>query len=153
MPKFGYSFQNYDPLIHVRASAREIDVSPKAMREICNMIKGLKVDKARELLEKVKKKEMAVPFRRYKKKVPHRKGLVGFYAGKYPVKAAEHMLKLLDNLEANAEHKGFDLDKLTIIHACAHRGRKIKNYFPRAFGRATPDFNILTHVELVAKEE
>ncbi|MEM4311442.1 MAG: 50S ribosomal protein L22 [Nitrososphaerales archaeon] len=152
MPKFGYSYQGYDPLLHVKASLREIDVSPKAIREICYMIRGLSLDKAREILERVKKKESPVPFKRYKKKVPHRKGLVDFYAGKYPVKAAKYMLELLDNLEANAEHKGFDLEKLVIIHACSHRGRKVKNYFPRAFGRASPDFNTLTHVELIARE-
>ena len=40
MPKFGYSFKEYDPVVHARAAGREINMSPKASREVCNTIKG-----------------------------------------------------------------------------------------------------------------
>ncbi|MCS7116632.1 MAG: 50S ribosomal protein L22 [Nitrososphaerota archaeon] len=152
MPEFKYSFQGYDPLIHVRASGREVDISPKDAREVCVAIKGMKLSQAKSFLENVINLKQPVAFRRYKGEVGHKRGLQGFYAGRYPVKAAKKILEVLNNLEANAEYKGMDIDRLVIIHAAAMRGRKIKAYIPRAFGRATPSFNTLVHLELVAKE-
>ena len=93
----------------------------------------------------------SVPFKRYKKKVAHKSDLHKWYAGRYPQKAARYILKVLKNLEANAEYKGLDVDKLVIVHAQAKRGRVIKRYMPRAFGRATPKFQQLTTVEFVAE--
>jgi len=152
LPEFGYSYTEYNPTIQVRASLREVDVSPKAAREVCAAIKGLSLDKAKALLEDVIDLKRPIPFRRYKKKVPHRRGLVGFYAGRYPVKAAKMILKLLENLEANAEFKGLDVSRIEIVHAAAYSGRKIKKYFPRAFGRSTPNFKVLVHIEVVGEE-
>ncbi len=153
LPQFGYSYVAYNPTLQVRASLREVDVSPKAAREVCEAIKGLNLDKARALLQDVISFKKAIPYRRYKKKVPHRRQLNSFYAGRFPVKAAKLVLKLLDNLEANADFKGLDVTRLKIIHAAAYPGRKIKKYFPRAFGRSSSNFKVLVHIEVVGEEE
>ena len=153
MPQFGYSYTEYNPTLQVRASLREVDVSPKAAREVCEAIKGLSLDKARALLQDVMAFKRAIPYKRYKKKVPHRRQLSGFYAGRFPVKVAKLMLKLLDNLEANADFKGLDVTRLKIVHATAYPGRKIEKYFSRAFGRSSPNFKILVHIEVVGEEE
>ena len=76
----------------------------------------------------------------------------GTMSGRYPQKAATEILKLLDNLESNAEYKGIDLDRLKIINATVHKGRLMKRFTPRAMGRASPKNNAFTHVELVAQE-
>ena len=93
-----------------------------------------------------------VPFRRFHGKVAHRRQLQGWPAGRYPVKAAKAILKVLENAKANAEYKGLDTSRLVIIHAAAQQGPKIKRYVPRAFGRAAPFFEQLTHVEIVVEE-
>ena len=93
----------------------------------------------------------AVPFRRYKEQVGHRSD-PGVMSGRYPQKSAVEFLKLLDNLESNAEYKGMDLDRLKIVNATVHKGVLIKRFIPRAMGRASPKNNVLTHVELVAQE-
>ena len=152
MPLFKYSFQRYDPLLHIRASGREVDVSPKNTREVCKTINGMFVKDAKDYLELVKEKKTAVPFRRYKRGGAHRSEVNGFHAGAYPVKAASKVLEVLANLEANAEFKGRDLDRLKIIHAAALRGRVTRAYTPRAQGRSSPSFNTLVHIELVATE-
>ncbi len=152
MPEFGYTFTRYDPALHVRASLREIDVSPKEAREVCAALVGLPLDKARALLEDVIKFKRAIPFRRYKKKVGHRRQLQGFYAGRYPIKTAKMLMELLDSLEANAEYKGLDISRLQIIHAAAYPGRKLKRSTPRAFGRTTPRNKVLVHLEVVGAE-
>jgi large subunit ribosomal protein L22 len=152
LPLFRYSFQNYDPLLHVRASGRELDVSPKTAREVCVAINGMRVSDARSYLESVKEKHASVPFRRYKRGGAHRSDINGFHAGAYPVKAAVKVLEVLNNLEANADFRGRDIDRLKIIHASALRGRQTRAYTPRAQGRSSPSFNTLVHIELVATE-
>jgi len=67
-----------------------------------------------------------VPFRRFKKKVPHRRGLQGFCTGRFPVKAAKQILRILKDVEANAEFKGLNTEKLKLIHAAAYPGMKLK---------------------------
>lgn len=152
MPQFRYSFIGYDPLVHVRSSGREVDCSPKAAREVCEAIKGKTLPNARSFLEDVISLKTPVPFRRYKLKVGHKSQLQGFPAGRFPQKTAKEILAVLENLEANAEFKGLDTEKIKVIHAVAHRGRKIIGYTPRAQGRSSPSFNTLTHIEIVAGE-
>lgn len=152
MPQFKYSFQSYDPLLHIRASGRELDCSPKAAREVCEAIKGMLLSDAKRYLNDVKEKRSAVAFRRYKRGGAHRSNLNGFHAGAFPVKAASKVLDVLNNLEANADFKGRDVERMKIIYAAALRGRVIRAYTPRAQGRSSPSFNTLVHIELVATE-
>jgi len=151
MGKFSYAFQNYDSTRHVRAALREKPISHKHAREIAVQIKGMSIEKARDYLQRVIHKKSAVPFRRYKEQVGHRSD-PGVMSGRYPEKAATEFIKLLDNLESNAEYKGMDLDRLKIVNATVHKGVIIKRFIPRAMGRATAKNNVLTHVELVAQE-
>jgi len=152
MPKWGYSITEIDPDKTVKASGRELRVSPKHAREVCKAIKGMKLDQAKEYLRQVIAKKKPVPFRRYKKKMGHRHGMEKAFAGRYPVKAAQKILKVLEGAEANAEYKGLDLERLRIIHASAYPGMKIRRYIERAFGRASPHVETLCHIELVLEE-
>ena len=153
MPQFSYSFQDFEKTKHVRASSREIDISHKHAREICVAINGMNLNKAKEYLENVVALKQPVPYRRYKNEVAHRSELQGFPAGRYPVKAAREFLRLLDNMEANAEYKGMDLDRLAIIHASSYPGAKIRRSIPRAYGRSSPKYNTLVHIEVVVMEK
>ena len=69
-----------------------------------------------------------------------------------PKRAASEFLKILDNLESNAEYKGMDLDRLRIVSVAVHKGTKLKRFQPRAMGRSSPKFDILVHVEIIAQE-
>ena len=89
VPKWGYSVASLDPETTVKASGRELRVSHKSAMEVCRAIKGMKLDDAKEFLEQVMQKTKAVPFRRHKKKMPHRKGLQKAAAGKYPVRGSQ----------------------------------------------------------------
>jgi len=151
MGRFSYAFQNYDVTRHVRASLREKEISHKHAREVAVAIKGLSIEKARDYLQAVIRKDRAVAFRRFKNQVGH-KSDPGMMSGRYPQKTAREFIKVLDNLESNAEYKGMDLDRLKIINATVHKGVIIKRFIPRAMGRATPKNNVLVHVELIAQE-
>ncbi|MFX1489165.1 MAG: 50S ribosomal protein L22 [Promethearchaeota archaeon] len=156
MPNWGYSFieQKYDIERTAKASGRDLRIKPKHAREICAVIKGMPVDRAKEFLEKVIQLKQSVPFRRSKKKLPHRKDLKQFnwYAGRYPQKAAARIYEILSAAESNGEYKGLDIDMCRIIHAASHRGRIIKRYIERARGRSTAKFKYLTHIEIVIYE-
>ena len=151
MGRYDYAFQNYDSTRHVRASMREKKVSHKHTREIAVAIKGLTIEKARDYLQSVLTHKRSIPFKRFKNQVGHRTD-PGVMSGRYPEKAVTEVLKLLDNLESNAEYKGMDLDRLKIINATAQKGVIIQRIMPRAQGRATANNNVLTHLEFVAQE-
>ena len=153
MPDYSYSFQKYEKSRHVRAAIRDKSISHKHSREIAIAINNKSIEKAREFLEDVLIKKIAVPYRRYNNEVAHRSNIRdGFCAGRYPHKSTSEFLKLLDNLESNAEYKGMDLDRLTIISVVVHKGTKLKRFTPRAMGRASPKYDTLVHVEIVAME-
>ncbi|RLE60496.1 MAG: 50S ribosomal protein L22 [Thermoprotei archaeon] len=148
MPSWKYSVQ-LDPTRTAIASLRDVSISYKETVELLDMIRGKKLSDAKNLLEEVIEMKRAVPFKRFHGKVGHRKGTG---PGRYPVKAAKKILALLNSVESNAEFKGLDTENLWIIHAAAHKGMKIRKYMPRAFGRATPYFDQLVHVEIAVEE-
>ncbi|WP_048162893.1 50S ribosomal protein L22 [Thermogladius calderae] len=155
MPTWHYSLQLRDESKIAKAVRYDIPVSIKYMREVVSVLRGMKLKDAKTLLENVVKLKEPIPFRRYHGKVSHKRGLAdkyGWPAGRYPVKAAKFLLELLENVEANAENKGLDKDKLVIIHIAAHKGITLKRYMPRAFGRATPKFRRTTNVEVIVRE-
>ena len=105
MPNYSYSFEKYEKSRHVRAALRDKSISHKHSREIALAVKGKSIEKAREFLENVLTKKIAVPYRRYNNEVAHRSNIQdGFSSGRFPRKATGEFLKLLDNLESNAEY-------------------------------------------------
>lgn len=134
-----------------RIWGRELRISPKHAIEICDFIKGKKIEDAKSMLEDVVAKKRAVPFRKYKRKVGH-KVIEGWFAGRYPVKAGAVFLRLLSELSSNAEYKGLDTSRLKIVRASATGGRIIRAFIPRAFGRASPYNHVTTNVKIIAEE-
>jgi len=150
MPKFGYSAKIDEPC--ARAMGKEMRVSPKHAMEVCRAICDMKLEAAKEYLQSVMAKKKAVPFKRHRKKLAHRKALPSWDAGQYPVKAAGAILEVLENAEANASYKGLDPERLRIVHAGAQKGITIPGFKPRAFARATPFNRPTTNIEIVLKE-
>ncbi|MGZ7048948.1 MAG: 50S ribosomal protein L22 [Methanobacterium sp.] len=152
MAKIKYAYTDDDKTKTAKALGRSLKISPKHAVEICNKIKGMKVEYAKNYLEDVILMKKAVPFRRHNKKVGHRRGLDGWPTGRYPVKAATQILDVLKNAEANAEYKGLDTENLKIMHISSHRGYILRGWTPRAFGRASPFNTPTTHIQVVLGE-
>ena len=70
-----------DPDISARAQAVEVDISPKHSVEICNKIRGMQLQSAKDYLSEVIELKTPVPFKKYNGKVGHRKGK-GFGPGR-----------------------------------------------------------------------
>ncbi len=94
MPNYSYAFQNFDKTKHVRAALREKDISHKHSREVAVAIKGMSIEKARDFLNDVIAKKVAVPYRRYNNEVAHRSNVRdGFFAGRFPQKGSKRIFK------------------------------------------------------------
>ena len=149
--RFSYSFQNFDPERMARASGRDLRISPKHSVELLREIRGMMLNDALRYLDDVIALKRPVPMKRHNDSQGHKPGR-GFGPGRYPVKVAKAVKKVLLNAKNNAEQKGLDPDRLKIIHAAAHRGPVLRGYIPRAFGRATPFNEQTTHIEIVVEE-
>ncbi|KUH34625.1 50S ribosomal protein L22 [Thermococcus celericrescens] len=149
--RFSYSFQNFDPEKMARASGRDLRISPKHSVELLREIRGMMVNDALRYIDDVIALKRPVPMKRHNDSQGHKPGR-GFGPGRYPVKVAKAVKKVLLNAKNNAEQKGLDPDRLKIIHAAAHRGPVLRGYIPRAFGRATPFNEQTTHIEIVVEE-
>ncbi|MGD9936672.1 MAG: 50S ribosomal protein L22 [Methanoregulaceae archaeon] len=151
MARTGYSMGTRGDQF-ARAKANELPVSPKHAIEIARFIRNQDVNRAISYLNDVVEKKKAVPFRRFNRNVAHKRGLEGWDAGRYPVKASQGYIKLLESIKKNAEYSGLDADRLVIVHAAANRGRGQKAFFPRAMGRATPKRRETVNIEVIVQE-
>ena len=138
-----------DPDTTAKAIGRDMPVSPKMSREICGMIRGMKVATAVSALEEVIELKRPVPLKRYNKRVSHKKG-VG--PGRYPQKAAKAILGVVQSAVTNAEYKGLDADDMIIVTVSASRGRTIPGHMPRAHGRATQWDQQTVNIEVILEE-
>ncbi len=155
MPEWTYSYRPANEGLSAKAVMWDVPVHPKVLVEIARSIKGMKLDKAEDLLRRVIALKEPIPYRSASKKIPHKRGLAdrwGVPMGKYPVKAAQYMLKLLENVANNAENKNLDVDRLYITHIAVHKGLTLKRAYPRAFGRADIIRKVHSHVEVVVEE-
>lgn len=132
-----------------KAIGKELPISPKHSREICRMLRGMKVQEALETLQEVIEMRRPVPMKRYKKCVSHKKG-VG--PARYPRKAAKAIKRVIESAISNAEYKGLDVDSMHIKVIAAHLGRTYKGWMPRAHGRATPWNQQTVNVEVILEE-
>jgi len=159
MPVWHYPhLKNVDPERSARAVIRDAPISYKEAYEVCKVIRGMMLREAKEFLKRVIELKEPVPYTRYKLGIAHKPSLPTRWSrwktpiGRYPVKVAKCILKLLENVENNASNKGLNVDRLKIVHIAAHKGPYLKKWMPRAFGRATPWFRSYASIEVVVAE-
>ena len=116
-----------------------LPISTKDSVAICRFIKKKTIAKAIADLEEVLKFKKAIPM---KGEIPHRKGK-GIMAGRYPIYAVQHFIKLLKNLQANSNVN--ELDEPIIVEA-------IPNRASLPYGRFGSIRRKRTHVRIKAKE-
>jgi large subunit ribosomal protein L22 len=108
----------------VRAQAKYIRQSPYKVRRVLDLVRGLPVENARDVL--------AFTNRR----------------------AATTIRKVLESAVANAEHNhALDGDELFVAEAFADEGPTLKRYRPRARGRATRIRKRTSHITIVVGDE
>ena len=146
----GYTIET-DPEKTARSVGKEFPISPKAAVEVCRAIRGLSVEKARELLEGVIAEKTAVPYKRFLYQITHQKGGVG--PGRFPKKTAKYILYVLTDAENNAEYKGFETEGLLVMTASASHGRTWHQRMPRAHGRWTQKDRQTVNIEIILRKQ
>jgi len=110
--------------VKVHARARYIRQSPYKVRRVLDLVRGLPVEDARDLL--------AFTNRR----------------------ATEPISKALESAVANAAHNhALDAGELTVVEAFADEGPTLKRYRPRARGRATRILKRTSHITIIVGDE
>jgi large subunit ribosomal protein L22 len=141
-----------DPDTTAKAMLRERQMSHKHSKAIAREIKGMTAGEAVSYLEAVIDGEQPVPFKQHNSGVGHRSGIDGWDAGRFPAKASEAFLDLLENAIGNAEHQGFDGEDMEIMHVAAHKVGEQEGRQPRAMGRASAWNTPEVDVELILEE-
>lgn len=121
----------------------DLPISRKRGFEICRAIRGKTVEQAKSFLNNVIYLKVAVPFKRYNRDTAHKSSSKG--PGRYPIKAAKAILKILKTCEANAIQKGYATANLK-VYAIVGKGSKF-----RRPGRHRWESK-RTHIEMVLKE-
>lgn len=145
----GYTVKEF-PEKSAHSRIVKADISLKDSVNIAHNLRGMKLSAAKEFAEKVIRKEKPVKYFRYLDSVSHRKGIG---PGRYPVKAMKVFKELLDNVEANAEFKGLQVESLVLSTITACKGGMVKRYRPKAYGRAGEFFKDQVNIEAVVVEE
>lgn len=147
---YAYNPREEEKVKIVRAMGRDLNISLKNAVIVCERIKGMQLQKAKNLLNDVILLRKAIPFGRFKKNIAHKKGLKKDTIAKYPKKAAFEILKILNNLEKNSEYKGLNSEKLRIINAVTLKGISRVKRKPR--GRYQRRVTQLVNIQITAKE-
>ena len=122
-----------------------LGISTKTSVEVCRFLRRKTTDKAKKILERVIEKKQAIPYQRYLKEIPHRKGKIA--TGRYPLKASKTILDLIKSAESNAKDKGMS-SNLIITHISAHKGETQSRY-----GRKMGQQAKKTHIKITVKEK
>ncbi|MCQ2052630.1 MAG: 50S ribosomal protein L22 [archaeon] len=138
-----------DPDTSAKAIGKEMPVSPKLAREVCKMIRGMKVSNAVSVLEKIVALKTPVPLKRYNKRVSHKRGIG---PGRYPKKVATAVLGVMKSAMSNAEYKGLSVDDMKVATISAARGKVIPGHMARAHGRATQWNQETVNLEVIIQE-
>ena len=138
-----------DPDKTAKAYGFELHCSRKDSTNLAYAIKGMKIEVAKKYLQEIIDMKRPTPTIFHNGKRAHQKSIG---PGSFPKKAAEYMLKTLENAENNAEYKGFDLENMKIAHISTYVGRVVKGIMPRAHGRATDKNTKTTNIEIILEE-
>ena len=127
------------------ARSTNLPISTKQSVEIARLIRNKPLEKSKNMLKLVLQKKMAVPYKRYNKDTPHRKGNIA--SGRFPQKATKYFLKLMDSAQANAENKGLDVKKLVISEIVPTLGTRESHHGTRNLGRIMKKTHLRIKVE------
>lgn len=110
--------------MEVAAKLKFVRLSPQKCRLVCDQIRGLRIDRALDVLKFSRKKAAAI------------------------------LKKVLDSAIANAEHNhGADIDELTVAQVFADQGATFKRNQARAKGRGTQILKPTCHITVILSDE
>ena len=138
-----YAFEGFEKETMARALGKDLSISTKFSVMVGNAIRGKSVERARTILKNVIVQKEAIKFTRFNFDRGHQKKLG---PAKFPVETCRGILMIVKNAELNAYQK--NLEKLHILHACAHKASG-----PWHYGRHRGRRMKRTHIEIVVGQQ
>ena len=139
-----------------KARGGNLRVHFKHAREVCNAIKGMKLERAKAYLQNVIDYKETVTFTKFTggcgRHAQAKNHSASGSKGRWPQKASKMILDLVRNAEANAEMKGISVDDLIVSHSQANRAMQQRRRTYRAHGRINPYMSSPAHIELILSE-
>ncbi|EDR30025.1 60S ribosomal protein L17, putative [Entamoeba dispar SAW760] len=138
-----------------QARGDNLKVHFKNTYETADAIRGMKVSRAQEFLKNVIIKKEIVPFRKHNGGVGRKAQCKGLNCafGRWPVKSAQFILKLLKNAVDNAKAKGLNTALLTVSHIAVQEARSSRRRLYRAHGSINSFSSSPCHIELILTEK
>lgn len=149
MVHFKYGFNKAVPAGEklAKAQAHDVEASYKDLTQVCADIRGTLAEPALAHLRMVEEGKAAVEFKRFNKRMAHRRELGG-KKGRFPMKAARHVAKVLQNALANAATQGIQTP--LVFHAAANKQRTLPRMAPK--GRRNRNDYETARIEIILKE-
>ncbi len=117
------------------AKRLNLSVSPRHCVELSNCLRYKSTQAAKQILDGVIQLRRPIAFLRFNQDTGHKAGMA---AGRYPQKAAREFLRLIEQVEANAQVKGLDVSRLKIIKLVSNKasipltGKRIRHRTKRS---------------------
>ncbi|MBS1266243.1 MAG: 50S ribosomal protein L22 [Candidatus Woesearchaeota archaeon] len=143
--KYRYAIKNLDKKKTAKAVGKSVYASAKHAKEVCDMIRSKKANRAVILLQDAIDLKKVVPYKKFHRDLAHKRKIG---PGRYPVKTCREVLSVLNGAIANAENKGLNKDDLYIKHVCSHIASR-----PWHYGRHRGRKMKRAHVEIVLEEK
>jgi len=128
-----------------KALGKDLPISMKFSTQICKAIKGKSIQRAKRILQDVINMKKPIPMSRFNRDLAHKRGMG---PGRFPVNAAKEILKIVEQVESNAQFKGFDTTSLEIVGMNANKAAS-----PWHYGRKRRRKMKRTHIEIIVAEK
>ena len=137
----------------VKARGKDLRVHFKNTWEAAKMLKGKTIKASMQYLNDVLEHKRCVPIVRFNSHVARTGSAIqfGVTQGRWPEKSVHIILNILKNLQANANAKQLESDKLVINHVQVNRAQRGRRRTFRAHGRITPFLSSPCHIEMWAE--
>lgn len=124
-----YSY-NLDRTKIIFASTSDLNASFKDLCAVCDAVRYKAVPNAIATLDSVINDGRPIEYRRHNRYMGSRHELGG-KKGRYPMKCAAMVKKVIVNASANARNKGEDPDSMYVVHACANKTYEVPRSPPK----------------------
>jgi large subunit ribosomal protein L22 len=124
MAKYSYSTKIGEK--DAAAVGISLPISTKQSIEICNFIRGKKLERAKVILSNVINEKQAIPFNRFTDGIGHKAGKIA--GGRFPKRACTEILKMINSAQANAQFKGLSSADLIVRHISAQKASATWHY-------------------------
>jgi ribosomal protein uL22 len=125
--KYSYNLDKKDVIF---ASASDLNASFKDLCAVCDSVRYKPLPAALQILDGVINEGRPIEFRRHNRYMGDRHELGG-KKGRYPIKCAAMVRKVIINVSANARSKGEDPDSMFVVHAAANKTEEVPRSPPK----------------------